>query len=565
MLFSAVLDAGLIPLYVVTAVMAKVDHRDHIYGWDTLFETSVAADKIVYATFLACSVVGGLHLASLIIDLYLAIIYRKIAKLPPDMNPLEDNLTTRPHKHSKSEIAEKHLSGSTAVSSNGDRDSLVQNGPVVPTRPVEFMHTRDNSDATARNSQVVEDQRSSYYSARSHRYSRSDLPSQLYRQYEQANQPKPAIARTAAQRRGTASRPQSVVIDGPPAPESSRSGSADIQQPRDPSGVSSLTMDNWFTYGSDPPSPIANDDVSGERLPLNDRPGASGVNEEDAHFRNEQQNLTHIDTVRRSQGSPMPLHFYNDDDNIYDKAHTEGLYGAELDLGENYQLSLGDENNGGNTRLLMNPLEMNPPTPRLPEPENTDPCNEKGSARRGPLADLQNPSVGSGRSTPIKDSPGNKTRSYGDLSQNTPPAQRDTGGQQHDSPHNTTPSKSGKKRWRRQSGRITAYESLKLDDDDSDADAEKDPTAGDTDRKGRVVSNTGIDLGLGFWSGSSGYSSYIAGLGVGRRRDVSGKVAEEGRGLVDKEASDAANTAGQRKPPKTGEIKAAGWERWRGL
>ena len=561
MLFSAVLDSGLIPLYVVTAIMAKIEHRDHLYGWSTLFETPVAADKIIYSTFLACSAVGGLHFAGLIIDLYLAIIFRKIAKLPPDMSPLEDNLTSRPHKHSKSEIAEKHLSGSTAVSSNGDRDSLVQDFNEIPTVPVKFMHTRENSDATACHSPVGDEQRSSYHSARSHRYSRSDLPSQVFRQYEQASQPKPSIARTAAKRRGTASRPQSMVINDRPVLDPSRPGSIDIQDPRDPSGVSSLTMDNWFTYGSGPPSPIANDDMPGESVPLNDRPGSSDANQAN-NFQDVQQGLMHTDTMRRSQGSPMALHFYNDDDNIYDKAHTEGLYGAELDIGENHQRSLGDENNGRGTRLLMNPLELNPPTPRPPEPEKEDTASSKGSVHRGPLADLPNLSVGSGRSTPVKGTDGSKSRSYAGLGQNTPPAKRNTGNRKEDSPHDTTPSKSAKKRWRRQSGRITAYESLKVDDDDSDAEAEKDKTAGEADRKGRVVSNTGIDLGLGLGSGFGGYSNYIAGLGVGRKRDVSGKVVEEGRGGgVDKEDADPK----ERKPLKTGEIKAAGWARWKGL
>jgi hypothetical protein len=548
MLFSAVLDAGVIPFYVFTSIMSSVEHRERPYGWSTLFETDIAFDKILYSTFLATAVVGGLHLAALIMDLYLAVIFRKIAKLPPDMNPLESNLTSRAHKRTKSEIAEKHLSGSTAVSSN--RDSVAQDPFMFPTHQVPFMHTRKNSDFPE-----IEDERSSYYSAQSHRYSRSDLPSQVFRQYEQAAQPKPAIARTAAQRRG--SRPQSVVMDRPVSAGRARPQSVE-HQGRDPSGVSSLgmDMDNWVVYPSDEQwsSSHTERDVS----PINSRPSTP------------QNDLTYSPTVRRSQGPYSPLRLFEDDDgNIYDRAHTENLYrtGHEQDLAECRPATADEDQHGGKTRLLINPLELNPPTPRPPEPEDSaDPCKSKGSIRRVALANLPNPSS-SGRSTPVNSPNGKKLRSYGNLGQDTPPAKRDAGGSRNNTP---TPSKNGTKTWWHRGGK-PEYASLEGEDDDSDPEDEGLASLGETDRKGRVVSNTGVDLGLGLGHGSQGYSNYIAGLGVGRRRDVSGKLAEEGRsGTPGEEDHDTAESPGksatkQRKLSKTGEFKSAGWARWKGL
>ncbi|KAL1954442.1 hypothetical protein VTO42DRAFT_1166 [Malbranchea cinnamomea] len=564
MLFAAVLDAGLIPFYVFTAIMAKIEHKDQTYGWETLFQTDLAADKILYSTFLGCSIVGGLHLAALTIDLYLAIVFRKIAKLPPDMNPLEDRFTARSHKRSRSEIAEKHLSGSTAVSSNGNRDSLTKDPLAIPTRPVSFIHTRINSEDSLHD-RNVEDEKSSYYSAQSHRYSRSDLPSQITMQYEKASQRKPAIARARAQKKENPPRPQSAVISTPSPFDVSQLASVEVH-PRDPSGVSSLTTtaDNWYTYGSEPPSPMSrtSGEMAREKSPFNTRPGSP--DNRVIGYHDAEHDLGYNGNMR-NQEVFASQQVYNEEENVYDKAHTENLYSREVDLGESHNLLPEEENSGARTRLLMNPLEMNPPTPRPPEAEKTGSIRSKRSIRREALVALSNPPASSGRSTPAKSPHGSKLRNYGELSQS--PIQRDTGTKDDDNGTPETPSKNTKTRWQRRSGKLATYKSLKADADDSDGEGATVVTPGEADRKGRVVSNTGINLGAGLGSGSPGYSSYIAGLGVGRRRDVSGKVAEEGRaGQTVKEGTETPlNSSRPRRLSKTREYKAAGWSRWKGL
>ncbi|EER39346.1 conserved hypothetical protein [Histoplasma capsulatum H143] len=477
MLFASVMDAGLIPLYVFTGIIARVEQTSKIYGWGTLFDTELAANKIEYAVFLGCSITAGLHLASLVISIYLAVVFRKISKLPPDMNPLEDNLTSRPHKRTKfniAEVATKHMSDSTIDSSGFNRGSL------------------------------------------SYRYSRSDLPSQQARQHEQLQHTPVGITRTTARDRvGGLSRPQSAIINTPPKRESLRPEAPETPS-RNPSDVSSLSKENWFAYPSSPSPPPHTDRVS----PLPDHPGLPDMSGKDIGVKHwegttDLYGFGRSNTVirHRSQDNYSPLSSYSDDDhNIYDKEHTENLYVYEQDLSDKGGSNAYDDDKTPSPTI--NPLKMNPPTPQ--------------------------PSVQQ------------QLNSYG---------------QTGNAVNNSTP---GKKRWTLRGGKPSAYESLQPDDD-SDDGRDASPAHLDSDRKGRVVSNSGIDLGSGFGSGSPGYGSYLAGLGVGRRRDVSGKAAEEGRiagvrMVAEEEEREGAKPKGRRLSKSGGgEIRAAGWARFKGL
>ncbi|KAL9600062.1 MAG: hypothetical protein Q9219_003432 [cf. Caloplaca sp. 3 TL-2023] len=146
MVFSAIIDAGVIPFLVLTAIMAHdqyLEPTDTPGHWASLFMFTTTTTKIIEATYLISVVNGVLHLLSMIISVYLAIVFRKISKLPPDMNPLEDNLTSR-HKRNKSELLDNRTSqASTAISSK--RDSRADEPLISPVRSVPFMHTRNES------------------------------------------------------------------------------------------------------------------------------------------------------------------------------------------------------------------------------------------------------------------------------------------------------------------------------------------------------------------------------------------------------------------------------------
>lgn len=150
-IFGMIMDSGLIPFYIYTAWFAHqnwVATPDNESRWKNIFNDDVkSTDPLLFATFLTPTVVGGLHLISLGLGLYLTILFRKIAQMPPDMNPLEDNLTSRKHQYKNSDASAVsmmqkpgHMSGSTL----SVHDQRFSKG--AADRTVEFRHSRMNSD-----------------------------------------------------------------------------------------------------------------------------------------------------------------------------------------------------------------------------------------------------------------------------------------------------------------------------------------------------------------------------------------------------------------------------------
>ncbi|KAH9808621.1 hypothetical protein Tdes44962_MAKER06277, partial [Teratosphaeria destructans] len=170
--FALVMDVALIPLYAyitlavnsnrqlpVPQYKADGDELDGDWRFTSFFTSQAGTDLLLEITTFAAAVMAGLHLLTTGLDLYLAIVFRKIAGLPPDMNPLEDNLTSRhgsKHKYKSSEAsvineqlsdAEKkrlaHISGSTL---NGSRVSMAQRESFMDDIPqIPFGHSRSGS------------------------------------------------------------------------------------------------------------------------------------------------------------------------------------------------------------------------------------------------------------------------------------------------------------------------------------------------------------------------------------------------------------------------------------
>lgn len=88
---------------------------------------------------------GGLHLLSLAISVWLALMFRRITKMPPDMNPLEANLTSRAHKRNKSSVA----TTVTESSYSDEKPGTVLYDDSSRPPPVPFMHTRQGSDLSS--------------------------------------------------------------------------------------------------------------------------------------------------------------------------------------------------------------------------------------------------------------------------------------------------------------------------------------------------------------------------------------------------------------------------------
>lgn len=145
MLFAAMIDAGLIPFLVFTALIShtqSIEPNNAPGHWSTLFASDQATTSIVFATFITSVITGTLHLVTLALSIYLGVIFRKISRLPPDMNPLEDNLTSR-HKRNKSSLLDNRMS---QVSTPTDRLQVSNaEDPLMAAPTVPFMQTRNDS------------------------------------------------------------------------------------------------------------------------------------------------------------------------------------------------------------------------------------------------------------------------------------------------------------------------------------------------------------------------------------------------------------------------------------
>ena len=143
------IDAGLIPFIVFTALISHTQSIEPVNApghWSTLFGSDEATTSTVFATFIISVVTGTFHLVSLAISIYLGVIFRKISRLPPDMNPLEDNLTSR-HKRNKSSLLDNRLT-QTSTSTDNVQNSKAED-PLMASLTIPFLHTRKDSYSNA--------------------------------------------------------------------------------------------------------------------------------------------------------------------------------------------------------------------------------------------------------------------------------------------------------------------------------------------------------------------------------------------------------------------------------
>lgn len=168
--FAAITDLVVLPLYAYGALAV----RNNGSQWTTLLSEQWPLEYFIPATYYTLIGSGGAHVLSLTISLWLAVIFRRILKMPPDMNPLELHLTARgSHKRNKSSVAttstytdslEKRLSGITLEEHrrSGQPYEDLSRPPSIP-----FMGTRQGSQTSLRSSLRTRD-------------SRADLPSRQY-------------------------------------------------------------------------------------------------------------------------------------------------------------------------------------------------------------------------------------------------------------------------------------------------------------------------------------------------------------------------------------------------
>jgi hypothetical protein len=175
----------LIPFYLFTALVGKANFQQApgtTGRWRTFFATDDATTKVLNAIWLTAIADGALHLFSFFLSVYLLVIFKKITHLPPDMNPLEDNLTSRrksKHKYKNSSVIEiggkrfNEVTTSTMNASGANKMSRVEE-PLIGqpgSGRMSFLQSRTNKDGSF-----------SPHNPDSARMSRTSLADQMYQQ-----------------------------------------------------------------------------------------------------------------------------------------------------------------------------------------------------------------------------------------------------------------------------------------------------------------------------------------------------------------------------------------------
>ncbi|KAH8751981.1 hypothetical protein F5883DRAFT_206504 [Diaporthe sp. PMI_573] len=119
-IFSALSDLTALPLYAFGALSVHNSSTE----WSTMLNPPSLMDYFVPSLYYSLIGGGVMHLLSLCVGLWLAIKFRQIARMPPDCNPLEDNLTSRQHKRNKSSMT----AASTFVAEDEKRMSTPLDG-----------------------------------------------------------------------------------------------------------------------------------------------------------------------------------------------------------------------------------------------------------------------------------------------------------------------------------------------------------------------------------------------------------------------------------------------------
>lgn len=266
----------MIPFYVFIAFFSATNWTmapGEQGRWTSFFHSPTKDGKVLESAFLIGSVAGALHLFTTPFDIYLLIMFRKIAQYPPDMNPLEDNLTSRvnrKHTYKSSDVAASMseqklamLSGSSLSLSSptrvsAGRDQLV---PEANVRPMSFYQSRTNLDPSysAHTQETARQSRFEYQQSASARASRlsqdrpwsdSSRPQSFQRYVNQRPSTRDSQVHDSMPTRPlsfvTASENPSRYTTPQPGPQASVPAATEkAQQAR------ALLSDNWFVLGDE--------------------------------------------------------------------------------------------------------------------------------------------------------------------------------------------------------------------------------------------------------------------------------------------------------------------------
>lgn len=486
--FALVMDGGFIPCYVFTALYSKrnSDLEAGTRGrWRTIFPTDEEADKVLLTTWLTGTAVAGLHCISLILDLYLLIVFRKISHLPPDMNPLEENLTSRrknKHKHKNSSISamEPLTSQDKRFSTQSDTTTLLGNRrsqadsydnekdvPSPEQHQMSFLHTRmDSNTAYSPHTPTSALHSRMYSQPPSAAASRGDL----HRRgddsdNETLSQRKAILAQQARNSKAESTKSSMQTFYTPPGTADNDQASGDLSKQK-------LQSDNWFVLNNNGDDADQTSALMG-RDTQPTKPGAGSM------F-----------SYKAAQGYKVvsPYDDMSDDDN--------------------------------DAPLMPQPLRMNPITPPPPIPDSdSSQSNSKPDLKRTHTVTTLSSEKTFNRSH--SQSTKGKSRYYGDLKAATEGIRK---GSPSNAPKPPTTPKA-----KASASPILAHTPVGLEPKSFNSVRRTGETAHIPvqSQSPRVVSRSGVDY-IGRFDFD--FDEDTSAGTPGRRREVSGKVAEEGRG-----------------------------------
>lgn len=459
---------------------------------------------------LASVVSAGLHAVTVLIGGYLIYMFRKIAELPPDMNPLEDNLTRRTKKERKHKYKNSDMSNLigedkrfSEISARNSKHTLTEDDPLRMSQMSEKLMGVDNRSSGVSFFQSRDGQQ------QQHAYSPHNPETARHSWHANADVQRESPYQQPAAHGHTPTKSRTSIA------EHDRYGTSRTMSPMP---ASAPRIAKRFSATPTTPIPIYDESHTAEGANWETLPG-------DDDDRNDE-----FDPYRyqaKQQGR------------LYESIPLED----DADLGFRKIDTLGADLHDGSP---SNALRMNPPTPEphvsvSPLAKLSQGYNKENAHHEDERTTTMMTSTSSVYSQPETtlsngDEAGGKTRFYTDLAaamrgvRQHPPAvvkAQSVAGSVHthvsastnaSSQHSRIqPATQGDKRIR-PSGTVIRKPLRSFDESNG-------LQAGYTFAKAspsRVVSRSGVDV------------DFVAGdLGTGnRRREVSGKVAEEGRGGI---------------------------------
>lgn len=158
------MDIGLIPFYVYATIFTQSNfsQAENSPGrWTTYFPATSSTNIVLLTAWVTSTTLGITHLLSACLDVCLGLWFRKLAMLPPDMNPLEPKIKvkTSKHQHKNSESSSEartpaqtrptSMGGSTLKRASTSHSSIPRGFVAQDDRTrVSFASSRVNGNAT---------------------------------------------------------------------------------------------------------------------------------------------------------------------------------------------------------------------------------------------------------------------------------------------------------------------------------------------------------------------------------------------------------------------------------